>query len=947
MDPILEHVICGGGGGYVLVSEDSSDNIMDSIGETPMPPQDECARYRNKNTANANSTVSLDDESSDEVFDENMTILRKAPLFVEDRRHHSFQKHNNSSTGNGNGMITVIKWTSWTAYFHILHYGRSMIDMAVAGSGGGDIMSALSSSRQQESSATNTFAATTTTIITDIHETDEGGIQIHFGSAAASELVIEEENNSSAMNNATSSTVTMERATMETLVQDILKLTLQVNVMEGTMDQAIQRRLPGARYSLPGNEIETFSFSTLDDENIEQIETSQQPATSSSVTEDFNAEAAAMPTTMSMVAMSMYTSNTMRNCGIGLLFTTLVILASLLYAAKRRQCHERERELTQASANSGHIMREEDLVPDAVILNYGRKVKRRSTKRSRHCMASVALLSMMATLPYGACGDGKGPSSPPNFVIVLTDDLDWTLGGANASTLTRTRKYIAEQGKTFSNWFVQTPVCCPSRAELLTGKLYHNLKLTNSTTPGCMHINVTSDVSHPFYSRDYFAPYFSKNKNLQYKVGVFGKHLNNNNPTDFMLPGVDEMLINGGGIYMNPKFTYGSGTDESVQNIHFNTCAKLTGMPCYSTSIIGNASLSWIERHVKGPHKRQPFMSLISVKAPHLLDSNGYSLSEPAPWYRNTSISEQAAPRTPNYNYSGSPDHHWLVRSQGPITQEEGQHIDALYVSRLKTLISVDDLVEELVLKLDRWGVLNNTYVVFTSDNGYRLGQFRMPICKLHPYENDIRVPMMIRGPGIEKNSTSSLMSTHVNLMPTLMGLATGQYRSREVIPETMDGMNLAAGVLDHESNQKEEKITDDHESISQAASVLVQYASLGNVVRYNHLVDTYNHSFACLRILDTDPAHYPLHNIKYVEFRDMRTDWNMTGRPLEQEMYDLDQDPFELHNIIRNVPSVLVEALSEKIQRMLRCKGAMCREEHTTGLETYWSRREGKPSLS
>jgi hypothetical protein len=139
-----------------------------------------------------------------------------------------------------------------------------------------------------------------------------------------------------------------------------------------------------------------------------------------------------------------------------------------------------------------------------------------------------------------------------------------------------------------------------------------------------MHVNVTSDRNHPFYGRDYFAPYFSKNKNLQYTVGMFGKHLNSFNPQDFMLPGVDEMLINDGGEYLDPTFTFGSGADESIQNVHFNTCSKYTGMPCYSTSVIGNVSLAWIERQVKNPKKR-PFLAKISVKAPHIKDSIGFS----------------------------------------------------------------------------------------------------------------------------------------------------------------------------------------------------------------------------------------------------------------------------------------------------------------------------------
>ncbi len=526
-------------------------------------------------------------------------------------------------------------------------------------------------------------------------------------------------------------------------------------------------------------------------------------------------------------------------------------------------------------------------------------------------------------------------SLPPNFVIILTDDLDWTLGGTHASTLRRTREWIAEQGKTFTNWFVQTPVCCPSRAELLTGKFFHNLRLPSGQKGegGCMHVDVASNASHPFYQRDYFASYFQQ---LNYTVGIFGKHLNNANPTDFLPNGVDEMLINDGGVYLDPTFTVGTRGTRPPHQVTFNNCTETTGMPCYSTSVIGNASLAWIQRHRQQQLKQQfphtkPFLALISLKAPHILDGPDFPISIPAPWYQNTTIPEQMAPRTPNYNYSAT-DHHWVVRSQLPMTQEEAERVDALYVSRLKTLLSVDDLVDALIPLLD----LNNTYLLFTSDNGYRLGQFRMPMCKLHPYENDIRVPMMIRGPKIRKNTTSNLLATHVDLMPTLLGLVTNanananddERKENIPIPETMDGTNLASCILDESSTTKSSC------SSSHSTFLLMEYMSLGTVFRYNHTVDTYNHSFLAIRMMMPQPeisSNDPtlsLHNLKYVEYRDSRWDWNATQPPLEQELFDLDKDPYELHNILSTVSPLLVQTLQFKLQRLFHCRGDICRQE-------------------
>lgn len=318
----------------------------------------------------------------------------------------------------------------------------------------------------------------------------------------------------------------------------------------------------------------------------------------------------------------------------------------------------------------------------------------------------------------------------PNFVLILTDDLDQTLG--SSEVLTKTKRHIADYGAHLPNWFVHTPVCCPSRAELLTGRMFHNLKHAKpSPGSGCMHVDVTSDLDCPFYEKYYFAQHFA---DMNYTVGVFGKHLNIDNPVGTP-PGVGRWMVNGGGNYLNPSFSWASSGVEPTQ-VHFNNCTDATGrrkQPCYSTSVIGNASIAWIKDHLQSNVSQMPFFAYVSVKAPHLQDGPGFPMAIPAPWYANSSVEDKArhrAPRTPNYNAS-CPDHHWLVRQQQPLTDLEATKIDELYVSRLRTLLSVDDLVEEMVLTLDELGVLENTYILFTSDNGYRFGQFRMPQVRL------------------------------------------------------------------------------------------------------------------------------------------------------------------------------------------------------------------------
>ena len=172
-----------------------------------------------------------------------------------------------------------------------------------------------------------------------------------------------------------------------------------------------------------------------------------------------------------------------------------------------------------------------------------------------------------------------------------------------------------------------------------------------------------------FWATHFFSNHFAAPP-LDYRVGVFGKLLNSHNPT-FVPNGVDEMLINNGGTYLDPTFSRGrSGQD--VETVKFDNCTATTGMPCYSTAVIGNASLAWIRRRAA-----DPFFALVSVKAPHIVhhlehhtddgavEGNhhqphhhhqhgvhpGFPMATPAPWYKDTPLPEQRAPRTPNYNF--------------------------------------------------------------------------------------------------------------------------------------------------------------------------------------------------------------------------------------------------------------------------------------------------------
>ncbi|RXG70633.1 hypothetical protein Avbf_03704 [Armadillidium vulgare] len=132
------------------------------------------------------------------------------------------------------------------------------------------------------------------------------------------------------------------------------------------------------------------------------------------------------------------------------------------------------------------------------------------------------------------------------------------------------------------------------------------------------------------------------------------------------------------------------------------------------------------------------------------------------------SLHSSALPNTPNFNIANEfKNCLFVMQGEQPLMQEFVDEIQEIYRNRLRTLLSVDDLVESVISKLEERGFLDNTYVFFTSDHGYHLGQFSMPRDKREPYEFDIRVPLSIRGPGISERTDISAAVTNTDLAPT------------------------------------------------------------------------------------------------------------------------------------------------------------------------------------
>jgi N-acetylglucosamine-6-sulfatase len=475
---------------------------------------------------------------------------------------------------------------------------------------------------------------------------------------------------------------------------------------------------------------------------------------------------------------------------------------------------------------------------------------------------------------YRATAPGKGravPAAPRatrrNVVTIMTDDQDFRSMWA----MPKTRRLVARSGTTFATSSVSFPLCCPARATYYTGQYAHNHGVKWNTFPLGGFYRLKQAETLPVWLR-----------RAGYRTIHIGKYLNQTDerdPREVPLGWTDYL----GGVDPSTYDYYGMTLNHNGKLVTYPREPRF-----YSTDVYAGLAEREIRRASRA---RTPFFLNVAPNAPHTVSvaSNAEIEGTPAlppPRYA-TRFATTPLPQLPNFNEADVSDKPAFLPSAFPmLTPTDVAELTAQYRGRMGALLGVDDLVERVVKALKRAGVYRNTDIIFTSDNGWILGEHRLvdPTSqdgtatgvKFFPFEGSSRVPLMATGPDFPAGRTVRGPVVNADLTPTIEDI-TGV---RPTLPQ--DGVSLVAAA------RRPSRLD-------------------GRGV----LLETFPNPRGA-------PPYQSIRTERY------RYDRYTTG---DEQLYDLERDPYELESRHADPRYARIKAiLARGLARLAACKGKGCR---------------------
>jgi N-acetylglucosamine-6-sulfatase len=357
----------------------------------------------------------------------------------------------------------------------------------------------------------------------------------------------------------------------------------------------------------------------------------------------------------------------------------------------------------------------------------------------------------------------------PNVVVIMSDDQTME----EMRVMPRTRSVVGASGVTFSNNVVTYALCCPSRATFLTGQYPHNHGVRSNGLPdgGYTRLDHSNTLARWLQEAGYV-------------TGHIGKYLNGYGEVDTLaIPaGYSEWHAS---IGQSAYRYYNYLVNENGTLVSYGSSPGQ-----YQSDVYTAKALDFIGRRgpaaaVGGP----PFFLFVTYLAPHWgnpIEPGDPSLQTPVPAPRHKGrFAGEVLPRSPAFNEANMTDKPASMRTRAGLTPTQVRELGEAYRQRLESLLAVDEGVDRIISALEDAGVLPNTLVIFTSDNGWFQGEHRVGFGKILPYEPAVKVPLLVRGPGVLPGRLVSAPVANIDLAPTIVAAAAGRAR------RTMDGRSL------------------------------------------------------------------------------------------------------------------------------------------------------------
>jgi len=494
-------------------------------------------------------------------------------------------------------------------------------------------------------------------------------------------------------------------------------------------------------------------------------------------------------------------------------------------------------------------------------------------------LALAALLAGVG-LGDGAQGSGGDRDRRPNIVVLFTDDQE----PASIKVMKVLRKEMKAKGVTMKRYYANFPLCCPSRATMLTGQYAHNHEvLSNQPPDGGFGV---FDAKHAGNSVNDWL------QDAGYTTGYIGKYLNGyaqpddyGNLPSYVPPGWDDwrVLAPSAAEYfdytLNQNGTRADFGEEDDQ---------------YSTDKFTIKAKRFIRRSAPAA---DPFFLMLGYAAPHGGGGGAPGRScnrgaRPAP--RHFGALRKKARKygfPPSFNEDTS-DKPSPIAGLGPLTGKQIADIRRKRRCAWESLLAVDESIGAILEELKRSGERRNTYVFFTSDNGMLRGEHRVRNNKRYLYEESARVPFIVRGPGVARGESSSDVVANADLVPTILDISGAEPGL------VQDGESLLGTFASPKSEN--------------GRAILLE-------------------AYAGPRITGLRTSRY------------LYAEWETDELLPERELYDTYADPHQLNNLAADPTYAPVVAdLAAQLEQMADCEGAECRERPTAELSLS-SRGTGK----